>query len=187
MPRTVSLLDRIRIEWAVWSLDQRLYELPRRTRIERRRELRTNLFAAVPEIGVDAALEHLGDTRRLASDYLEAELGVGPRPSWWAAALVVTAFPLFFLSVSSDVAHAFREGLVAAEPEVNGTFTTDGINGLQTDITYTLIGGDGTYVGGAMTPLCWLLMVAVAVVVGRLWLIPRAWWRRRSTRTPAIP
>ncbi|HEX2577493.1 MAG TPA: hypothetical protein VHK88_14155 [Aquihabitans sp.] len=180
MSRAPSVIDRARIEWAVWSLDQRLYELPRRARIERRRELRANLLDATPDIGVSAALRRLGDHRRLAEDYLEAELGPGRRPSWWAAVLVVTAFPLFFLSLSTDVAHAFRAGIVASDPQASGSFTTKGIAGLQSDITYTLEAGQGSYVGGAMTPLCWFLMAVVAIVVGRLWLIPRAAWRRRA-------
>lgn len=182
MSQTVSLFDRVRIEWTVWSLDQRLYELPRRVRIERRRELRANLLDAVPVVGRGAAFANLGDSRRLADDYLEAELGAGPRPSWWAAAVVLLAFPLFFVSVSTDVAMAFRDGLVAVDPAVTGTFTTAGISGLQSEITFTLVNGEGGYVGGAMTPLCWLLMATLAVVVGRLWLIPRAWWRRRADR-----
>ena len=186
MSQTVSPFDRVRIEWTVWSLDQRLYELPRRVRIERRRELRANLLDAVPELGARAAFANLGDTRRLAEDYLEAELGAGPRPSWWAAVLVLFTFPLFFLSVSTDVALAFHDGLVAVDPTVSGTFTTSGISGLQTDITYTLVDGEGDYVGGAMTPLCWLLMATLAVVVGRLWLIPRAWWRRRADRDTPV-
>lgn len=186
MPENVNLLDRVRIEWAVWSLDQRLYELPRRVRIARRRELRANLLDAVPELGARAAFERLGDSRRLADDYLEAELGPGPRPSWWVAAVVLFAFPLFFFSIGSDVATAFLHGLVAVDPHVTGTFTTTGISGLQSDITYTLVNGEGDYVGGAMTPLCWLLMGTVAVVAGRLWLIPRAWWRRRSGRHAAV-
>mgnify|MGYP003618175533 CR=1 FL=1 len=186
MPETVSLHDRVRIEWTVWSLDQRLYELPRRVRMERRQELRANLLDAVPVVGRRAAFANLGDSRRLAEDYLEAELGPGPRPSWWVAAVVLVTFPLFFVSVSTYVALAFGDGLVAADPTVTGTFTTSGISGLQSDITYTLVDGEGGYVGGAMTPLCWLLMATLAVMAGRLWLIPRAWWRRRAGRHTVV-
>jgi hypothetical protein len=182
MPRSVTVVDRLRIEWTVWSLDQRLYELPRRARIARRRELRANLLEATPDMGAGAAIGRLGDQRRLAEDYLDAELGVGPRPSWLAATLVLTTFPLFFVSVSHDVAESFRHGIVAIDPTATGTFSTDGIGGLQSGITYDLVGGEGTYTGGAMTPLCWALLLGVTVLVGRLWVIPRAWWRRRGGR-----
>ena len=43
MAHALTWIDRLRIERAVWALDQRLYDLPRRSRIERRRELRGNL------------------------------------------------------------------------------------------------------------------------------------------------
>ena len=75
MPNDVNLLDRLRIERAVWSLDQRLYDLPRRTRIERRRELRSNLLDAARDTGTTAALRDMGDSGTLAAEYLDAELG----------------------------------------------------------------------------------------------------------------
>jgi len=56
MPTDVTLMDRLRIERVVWSLDQRLYDLPRRTRIERRRELRSNLLDAARDTGTSTAL-----------------------------------------------------------------------------------------------------------------------------------
>ncbi len=179
MTERVPIIERIRIERAVWSLDQRLYDLPRKTRIDRRRELRTNLLAASSDVGVATALANLGDQRRLADDYLDAELGPGPRPSWVAAVIVMASFPQLFLSVADNVARAFRDGILSADPGASGTFTTEGIDGLQSQITYTLDAGVGTYVGGAMTPLCWFLMAVVAIAVGRLWLIPMAWLRRR--------
>ena len=35
MPHNVSWFDRMRIERVVWMLDQRLYDLPRRSRIDK--------------------------------------------------------------------------------------------------------------------------------------------------------
>ena len=180
MAAEVTWIDRLRIERVVWSLDQRLYDLPRRSRIATRREVRQNLLSAAEDIGTRPALGRLGTSSELAREYLDAELGRGPHHSWIVAALVAGAFPLFFMSVSADVAAAFRQGLLASNPEASGTFSTHGISGLQTDITFHLTRGAGDYVGGAMTPLCWLLMAALAVLAGRLWLIPKAWWRRTS-------
>ena len=88
MADDLDLIDRLRIERVVWSLDQRLYDLaphgPRRTP---RRELRDNLRAAALDVGTSAAIRDVGDGGTLAAAFLEAELGRGPRPSWWAAGL----------------------------------------------------------------------------------------------------
>jgi hypothetical protein len=50
MPRSVSWIDRMRIERLVWALDQRLYDLPYRSRIAHRREVRQNLLAATRDV-----------------------------------------------------------------------------------------------------------------------------------------
>src|SRR5450631_1362055 len=85
MPDTLSLLDRLRIERVVWVLDQRLYDLPRKTRIAKRREVRENLQVAAADVGVGHALRNLGNTHRLAAEYRAAEFGDDPRPAWLAA------------------------------------------------------------------------------------------------------
>jgi hypothetical protein len=179
MSHSLHLLDRIRIEWAVWSLDQRLYELPRRSRIGKRRELRANLKSAADDIGTSEALRRLGDSHRLAEGYLTAELGDAPRPSWLAAGVFLMGFPLVFMSIITDAALAFGDGIKAANPNATGTFTWSGIGYLQSEVTYRFANGDSDYVGGAMTPLCWLLLIVATILVGRLWRIPFAWWRRR--------
>lgn len=63
-PRPISVLDRLRIERVVWSLDQRLYDLPTRSRIAKRREVRSNLLTAARDIGTAHALRNLGSPRR---------------------------------------------------------------------------------------------------------------------------
>ncbi|QMU70627.1 hypothetical protein [Streptacidiphilus sp. P02-A3a] len=73
MPHTVTWLDRLRVERLLWSLDQRLYDLPRRTRIAHRREVRANLLAAAAEVGAAEALRRLGGARELAAQYLDAD------------------------------------------------------------------------------------------------------------------
>src|SRR5690606_2763511 len=93
MAQTLTRLDRLRIEWTVWTLDTLVQSLPGRTRKAIRREMRTNLRAAATEVGAAQAVARLGSLRRLAADYLEAEYGQdGPRPRWlrgvfWALAV----------------------------------------------------------------------------------------------------
>jgi hypothetical protein len=59
MADALTWIDRLRIERAVWTLDQRLYDLPRKARIARRRELRENLRTAAQDVGVAAAVRNL--------------------------------------------------------------------------------------------------------------------------------
>ena len=65
MPHTVTWIDRLRIERVVWTLDQRLYDLPRRTRIETRREVRQNLLTGARDVGTTQALQNLGGSAEL--------------------------------------------------------------------------------------------------------------------------
>ncbi len=51
MSDALTWMDRLRIERVVWALDQRLYDLPRRSRIAKRREVRQNLLTAAQDIG----------------------------------------------------------------------------------------------------------------------------------------
>ena len=56
MARPFTWFDRLRIERVVWTLDQRLYDLPRAVRIAHRRELRENLLTAARDVGTGAVL-----------------------------------------------------------------------------------------------------------------------------------
>ncbi len=87
MPHAVTWLDRARVERVVWVLDQRLYDLPRASRIAIRREVRQNLLSAARDVGARAAIKQLGATAELASEYLTGEYGDGPRHSWLTAAV----------------------------------------------------------------------------------------------------
>ena len=156
MPNDVNLRDRLRIERAVWGLDQRLYDLPRRTRIERRRELRSNLLDAARDTGATGALRDMGDSGTLAAEYLDAELGRGPRHSWMAAGAFLLTTTLLLTSVFFDAADAFGDGILAGNPDAAGTFTWPGIGYLQSAVTYTVSDGAHTFVGGAFTPLTYL-------------------------------
>ena len=139
MPHDVNLIDRLRIERVVWSLDQRLYDLPRKTRIDRRRELRTNLMDAAHDVG------HAGRAprrrrqrhprgrvpRRRARDPARATRGWPPACSCSRPCLLLT-------SVLFDAADAFGDGILAGNPDADGTFTWPGIGYLQTEVTYTV-------------------------------------------------
>lgn len=184
MPHNVSWFDRMRIERVVWMLDQRLYDLPRRSRIDKRREVRENLRAAASDIGTREALARLGNSRELATEYLTAEFGDGARPSWIAAGVFLFTGVLVGTSLLTDAAIAYRDGILAANPHATGTFTWNGIDYLQTSVRYTFVDGSSHFAGGAFSPLAWLLWIIATVLVGRLWRLPLVWRRRRAaTRT----
>lgn len=182
MSNNVNLLDRLRIERVVWSLDQRLYDLPSRTRIAKRRELRSNLLDAARDIGTSTALRDVGDSATLAAEYLDAELGRGPRHSWMAAGVFLLTSALVLTSIFFDAAAAFGDGILAGAPDAAGTFTWPGISYLQSAVTYTVSGGEHTFVGGAFTPLTWALLTIGTIAIGRLWRALPMWRRRRSTQ-----
>jgi hypothetical protein len=182
MSVAVTWLDRLRIERVVWTLDQRLYDLPRKSRIEKRREVRENLLTAARDIGTADALRRLGNSQQLAAEYLSAEYGEQPRPHWVAAATFFLTAQLFFTSFLSEAAMAYADGVTAAKPNVTGTFTWSGISYLQDEVTYTFVHGNSSSVGGAWTPLAWAIWIVVTVLVGRLWRVASVWRRRRAVR-----
>src|ERR1051326_7895202 len=111
MPTKVTKLDRLRIERLVWMLDQRLYDLPRRSRIAKRREVRDNLLAASADLGAREALRRIGSSGTPAREYLGAEFGDRPRPSWIAATYFATLTPLLLNFVLSEAANAYARAL----------------------------------------------------------------------------
>ena len=176
----VTWLDRLRIERAVWSLDQRLYDLPRRTRIDTRREVRQNLLTGARDVGTTQALRNLGSSGELAEGYLSAEFGSGPRHSWMAAGVFALLVPLLATSIFADAASAFADGITAADPNATGTYTWEGISHLQSTVNYTFDNGEGAWTGGAFTPLFYVLWITATILVGRLWRALPAWRRRRA-------
>ncbi len=125
-------------------------------------------------------LARLGNSQQLATGYLSAHFGDEPRPSWWAAAIFFLTAQLFFTEWLREAAVAFGDGLTAADPHLTGTFTWGGLDFVQSSVTYTYADGQGTFVGGAWTPLAWALWIVATVLVGRLWRAPLAWRRRRA-------
>ena len=179
MDHPVSWIDRLRIERVVWALDQRLYDLPRRSRIGHRRDVRANLLTASHDVGTRAALRQLGTSAQPASEYLSAEYGANARHSWIAASYVAAGGVLVFTWVLAAAILAFRHGIVAADPHATGTYRWAGIPYIQDHVTYTLTDGQGGDVGGAWTPLLYAIWIALTMAAGRLWRIPLGWWRRR--------
>ena len=165
----LSVLDRLRLERAVWALDQRLYDLPRATRTAHRRELRANLEAAARDVGTRAALRDLGGAAELAAEYHDAAFGTGPRPAWYPAGVFLLTTTLLLTSVFFDAARAFGDGILAADPDATGTFRWPGIAFLQSEVVYTVSHGELSFVGGAFTPLTYVVLLLGTIGVGRLW------------------
>ena len=180
MQHTVTWLDRLRIERVVWTLDQRLYDLPRRTRVETRREVRQNLLTGARDVGTTQALRNLGGSAELAQEYLSAAFGSRSRHSWTAAGVFFVTVPFLALPVFSGAANAFASGITAADPTATGTYTWDGISHLQSTVTYTFTDGHGTSTGGAFTPLFYVLWIVGTILVGRLWRALPLWRRHRA-------
>lgn len=183
MRSTVRWFDRLRIERFLWTLDSLLYDLPRRSRIEKRREMRENLLTAARTVGTGQALRQIGGSAQLAREYLGAEFGDRPRHSWVGAGVFAATVVLVATSLWNAAALAFGDGIKAADPHASGTYAWHGIAFLQNDVTFTLTNGDGSYVGGSFTPLFWALLIGGTVFFGRLWRIAAPW---RRTDTPTI-
>jgi hypothetical protein len=181
MARQLTWFDRLRIERVVWVLDQRLYDIPRSARIAHRRELRENLQTAARDVGAGAALRNIGGSSRLAASYVAAEFGDRPRHSWTAAVLWAATSLLVVTAILSDAANGFAAGIAAGSPHVSGTFHWSGLAALQNTVTCTAVDGHTEVSGGGLSLLGWVLWIAIAVLVGRLWRAPATW--RARTRT----
>ncbi|WP_250280791.1 MULTISPECIES: hypothetical protein [unclassified Frankia] len=187
MATSRSTLDRLRIERAVWTMNARLQDLPRRSRIIRRRELRDNLRAAAEDVGARQAVRQLGDLRILAAGYLAAEYGeLSRRPSWTAAAVTVLGVDVLMTLLEHAGRTAFDAGITTIAPHATGTFRWTGVPYLISDETFTYLDGTHTSVGGAWTPLVYVLMFAGAFVTGRMWRLISAWQRQRRQAPLAV-
>jgi hypothetical protein len=169
MPYAVTLIGRMRIERLVWALDQRLYDLPTRSRVACRREVRQNLLTAAQEAGTTEALRRIGSSQALAREYLSAEYGDRPRHSWIAAACVAALIPLLLMFITDATAAGNTAAIIAVDPHATGTFTVPGITFLESATVYTFSDGQYSMSGGAWTPACYVLMAAAIIAAGRLW------------------
>jgi hypothetical protein len=173
MPHRIGPLDRLRIERLVWALDQQIYDLPRRTRVATRREVRANLLEAAADLGATAALRRVGGSRQLAEQYLQAEFGEGPRHSWVGAAYAAGLTPLLLNFILSEAQNAFLDGITAADPHANGTYLWNGVSWLQSSVQATFTDGHASSTGGSWTVLTYALWLIVTVASGRLWRLSR--------------
>ena len=183
MTHPVTWIDRLRIERAVWALDQRLYDLPRRSRIAKRREVRENLLTAAHDVGTTDALRHLGSSRQLAAEYLSAEFGDEPRPSWMAAAMFLLTGQLVLTSLLSEAAS--RSATASPPPTRTPRAPSPGAASAtcRTPSPTPSSTAEGSFVGGAWTPLAWVIWLVATVLVGRLWRVASIWRRKRATTT----
>jgi hypothetical protein len=179
MTETFTWTDRIRVERAVWTLDHYLQNLPRKSRVAKRRELRVNLRAASADVGAEEALRRLGNVRTIAAEYVVVEYG-GPGPSWLVAICVMwPAFALMFWLSNARI-DAFRNGAIAAHPGLTGIFHMTGIAYVLTNDTFTFVHGKATEVGGTLLPLVYVCIVTLTVLAGRLWRAIPALRRQRA-------
>ena len=166
--------DRLRLERAVWTSDHLLQDLPRKSRVAKRRELRDNLISATEDVGAKEAVRQLGDLRQLAAGYLAAEYGDWqPRPSWTkaAGAAIVSYVILYWLHEVGT--SAFRAGVLSDQPGANGRFAWDGIPYVLDDAVFTFTNGAAISVGGAWRPGAYIAVLLVSILAGRLWrLLP---------------
>jgi hypothetical protein len=181
MSRSISWIDRIRIERLVWALDQRLYDLPYRSRIACRREVRQNLLAAARDVGTTQALRRLGHSQQLAEEYLTAQYGPHPRHSWTAAALAAVSTVLLLNFFMGEAMSGSQAAITSVSPHATGTFTVPGISVLQHPVVYAFTDGHASVTGGAWTLASYALLLAAMIAAGRLWRLPSSWTRRRQS------
>ena len=166
--------DRLRLARAVWAFDRLLQDLPRKSRVAARRELRDNLTSATEDVGAKEAVRQLGDLRQLAAGYLAAEYGDWqPRPSWTKAASAFIACYVVLYWLQEVGSSPFRAGVLSDQPVATGRFTWDGIPYVLDDAVFTFSQGVGSSVGGAWRPGAYIALILVSILAGRLWrLLP---------------
>ncbi|WP_316763168.1 hypothetical protein [Streptomyces herbicida] len=188
MTHTLTAIDQLRIEYAVWRLDSLLYDLGWRSRVAKRREVRANLHAAAADVGTTEALRQLGGVRRLAAEYLAAEYGDwGRRPTWTTGAVCMLVVQFGSYALIEAGRSAFTAGVLAAHPHPQGTYHWAGIPYLSADATVTFTGTGHSSLGGAYTPLVYLGMLAAFVVGARLWRLLPPGRRHQATTSTAEP
>jgi hypothetical protein len=183
MPHKLTVFERIRIERLVWALDQRLYDLPRGSRIAKRREVRSNLLEAAADHGAREALRRIGSSSALAREYLGAEFDDQPRHSWTSAAYFAALVPLALNFVLSEATNAYGQALTTAHA-ATGSLAWTGVSYLQNPLTFTVSQGQVTQSGGAWTPIVYAIWLIGTIACGRLWrLLPTPTHRQQTAAT----
>lgn len=166
-PRTLTALDRLRLDRPVWTVAALLQDLAGKSRKAIRDELRDNLRAWAVEADASEAIRWLGPPRVVAANYLAAEYGEGrPRPRWlggmfWAISLAV-------LGIVGE--RAFVDRIVAASRNASGTYVWDGFRHWGPHGEVSLVDGE-TETARLTWPLIpWLLALCLAYGLGgRMW------------------
>ena len=171
---TLTWPDRLRLEQSVWAVDRLLQDLPRKSRVAKRRELRDNLRSAAEDVGAAVAVRQLGDRKQLAAGYLTAEYGDRQaRPSWTKAAAAAVLYYVLLSWLLEAGSSAFRAGILTGQPRATGSFAWNGIPYLLDHVAFTFSNGVSTSVGGAWSPLAYAGLLLVSILAGRLWrLLP---------------
>lgn len=182
MSQTISTLDRLRIERAVWSLDGRLQDLPRRSRVAKRRELRANLLDASADVGTPEALRRVGSIPRLAAEYLSVEYGHWTRRPHWLAMVAWLLLGYVVLALLLDVtSSAFVDGVLAVNSQMNGPVVWSGVSHVLAPVTLTFADGAVTSrLGGAWEPPVYAVYLVGALLVGRVWRARPSWRTRHQ-------
>jgi hypothetical protein len=175
--RPMTLVDRLRIERVLWTVDILIYDIRTARRRTIRRELRTNLRAAAREQGVGAAIRQLGPLRQLATGYVDAQYGERARRPrwmraiWWAfvCALLIEAFILVSFS-------AYVAGVSAGNPGANGIYVWNQLAGYGLGTFKVWFVHGQTHSFEATFNLAY--EAAAGIIGGRLW---RVVTRRRSS------
>ena len=187
MSHSLTRIDRLRIERTVWDFNFLLINLPKRSRVAKRREMRANLHAAADDVGTAEALRGLGNLRRLAAEYLAAEYGEhGPRPTYWKGITwMVLLLPVMF-ALEDLGKWSFLDG-VRAIPHATGVFHYTGLKFLGLDFMYTFVDGRNTAAGWSqsVTGLELIYLLAAFVLGARPWRLLAPWrsWRLRRADT----
>jgi hypothetical protein len=178
MPTPLNVVDWLRIERAVWTVDTYIQGLPSRSRVAVRRELRNNLRSSAAEVGAPEALRALGSLRRLALGYLDAEYGEGrPRPEILKGVFWTTAYDFAVVAAMIYGYESFLAGLETggAEP---GTYVWEPgrFFGYTAEVTFDENGLSGF--SWSLSALFIVYSLVVFLVGARMWRLVPAWWRR---------
>ena len=184
MAHPLSRLDRLRVERTIWTMDTLVGDLPARRRREIRAELRGNVYASAAEHGMPAALRRLGNLRRLAADYLDAEFTTGPRPRWAKGLAWALVAELILLVSAVSGATAFTTGVETTDPAA-GTYTWAPLGGgvrYEHLVDATGFAGFNVEISGTGLLTLVLIVGAAFFVGGRMWRAMPPWSLRTAPR-----
>jgi hypothetical protein len=187
MTDDLTRIDRLRIERTIWAFDVLIINMPRRSRVAKRRELRANLRAAAADVGTAQALRRLGGLQRLAAGYLAAEYGErGPRPAYWKGITWASLLLPIMIAAEDLGKQSFLDG-VQAIPRATGVFHYSGMKFLGLDFTYTFLDGRNMAPGWSesFSSVELIYMLAAFLIGARTWRLLPPWRRWRLRRVDA--